>query len=101
MPISRFVLTGPLRHVVFGASALALAVGCTLAISWAFAHTLARNADAIQAAVASSPHNSSFWVGLGQARERAGDRPAAESAYRRALELAPNYARTKWALGNN
>lgn len=52
-------------------------------------------------AVALSPHNFIFWLALGQARERAGDRPAAEAAYRRALELAPNYARTKWALGNN
>lgn len=54
-----------------------------------------------EAAVALTPHNFIFWLALGQARERAGERLAAEAAYRRALELAPNYARTKWALGNN
>ncbi len=54
-----------------------------------------------EAAVAASPHSFTLWLALGQARERDGDRPAAEAAYRRALELAPNYARTKWALGNN
>jgi len=141
MPTSRFQLTAPLRHIVFGAAAAALTIGCSFVVLWAFAHTLARNSDAIQAsefaaglspsdplarfryafdlektfdpaaitrslkeyenAVAASPHNFSYWLGLGQARERDGDRPAAESAYRRALELAPNYARTKWALGNN
>ena len=141
MAISRFQLTTPMRHIVFAVAACALAVGCGTVISWAFANTLAKNSDAIQAsefaaglspgdpmarfryaydlektfdpraisrslkeyenAVAGSPHNYSYWLGLGQARERDGDRPAAESAYRRALELAPNYARTKWALGNN
>ncbi|MDI1242942.1 MAG: tetratricopeptide repeat protein [bacterium] len=141
MRTSRFTVAAPLRHVVFGATAVTFAVGCFFAVSWAFAHTLASNSDAIQAsefaatlspgdprarfryafdlektfdpeaitrslkeyetAVAASPHNFSYWLGLGQARERAGDRPAAEAAYRRALELAPNYARTKWALGNN
>ncbi len=141
MPTSRFQLTAPLRHLVFGVAAAALAIGCAFVVFWAFAHTLARNSDAIQAsefaaslspsdplarfryafdlektfdpaaisrslkeyenAVAASPHNFSYWLGLGQARERDGDRLAAESAYRRALELAPNYARTKWALGNN
>lgn len=141
MPTSGFKLKAPLRHIVFGAASGFLAIGFALVISWAFAHTLARNSDAIQAsefaaglspsdplarfryafdlektfdpaaisrslkeyenAVAASPYNFSYWLALGQARERDGDRPAAESAYRRALELAPNYARTKWALGNN
>ncbi|MEO5858802.1 MAG: carbohydrate binding domain-containing protein [Pyrinomonadaceae bacterium] len=141
MPTSRFTLTAPIRHVVGAAAMTGLAVGSMFVIIWAFADTLARNADAIQAtefaaalspgdpyarfryalnlertfdptaisrslreyeaAVAAGPFNFSYWLGLGQARERDGDRPAAESAYRRALELAPNYARTKWALGNN
>ena len=141
MPTSRFTLTAPLRHIVLAAAAAALAIGSVFVIFWAFAHTLAKNSDAIQAsefaaslspgdplvrfryafdlektfdptaisrslkeyeaAVAASPSNFSYWLTLGQARERDGDRPAAERAYRRALELAPNYARTKWALGNN
>jgi tetratricopeptide (TPR) repeat protein len=141
MPTSRFTLTTPLRHIVWAGAGLVLVLGCAFVISWSFAHTLARNSDAIEAsefaaslspgdplarfryasylertfdpvaisrslkeyeaAVAASPHNFSYWLGLGQARERDGDRPAAESAYRQALALAPNYARTKWALGNN
>ena len=60
-----------------------------------------RSLKEYEAAVSASPYNFSLWLSLGQARERDGDRPAAETAYRRALELAPNYARTKWALGNN
>ena len=141
MPTSRFTLTAPLRHIIFGAATAALAIGFAFVVSWSFAHTLARNSDAIQAsefaaslspgdpltrfryasdlertfdptaisrslseyeaAVAAGPYNFSYWLGLGRARERDGDRPAAESAYRQALALAPNYARTKWALGNN
>ena len=141
MPTSRFTLTAPVGRIVLAAAAAALTTGCAFVISWAFAHTLAKNSDAIQAsefaaslsptdslarfryafdlektfdpaaislslkeyeaAVAASPHNYSYWIGLGQARERDGDRPAAEAAYRRALQLAPNYARSKWALGNN
>lgn len=54
-----------------------------------------------EAAVALSPNNFNFWIALGQARERDGDRKGAENAFRRALSLAPNYARTNWALGNN
>lgn len=54
-----------------------------------------------EAAVALSPNNFNFWIALGQARERDGDRKGAENAFRQALSLAPNYARTNWALGNN
>lgn len=54
-----------------------------------------------EAAVALSPNNFNFWIALGQARERDGDRKGAENAFRRAFSLAPNYARTNWALGNN
>ena len=141
MPVSRFTLTDPLRHMAGAAAMLALAVSGVFVITWAFAHTLARNSDTIQAsefaatvspgdplaryryaaalertfdlesitrslaeyeaAVAAAPDNFVYWLGLGQARERDGDRPGAELAYRRALELAPSYARTRWALGNN
>ena len=47
------------------------------------------------------PTNYLLWLGVGRARERAGDSVRAELALRRALELAPNYARVQWALGNN
>ncbi len=63
--------------------------------------SIPRSLAEYEAAVAAAPHNLVYWIGLGQARERDGDRASAELAYRRALELAPNYARTRWALGNN
>ena len=50
-------------------------------------------------AVALAPENYQLWLQLGRARERAGD-PGAEPALRKALELAPNYAQVRWALGN-
>jgi hypothetical protein len=53
-----------------------------------------------EVAAALSPNNYLFWVGLGQARSRSGDAEGAEAAFRRALDLAPNYARVHWALGN-
>lgn len=141
MAVFRFELRPPVRHLVCTAALVVLLVGAALVITSAFAHTLGRNADTIDAAqfaasaspndpltryryasylersfdlsaiprslaeyetaVALSPHNYLYWLALGQARERDGDRPAAETAYRRALDVAPNYARTMWALGNN
>lgn len=47
-----------------------------------------------------SPNNYFAWIELGRARERNGDIDGAESAFRRALELAPNYADVSWAYGN-
>lgn len=51
-------------------------------------------------AAALSPYNYLYWLALGSARERAGDAEGGERALRKALELAPNYARVHWALGN-
>jgi tetratricopeptide (TPR) repeat protein len=62
---------------------------------------IARSLHEYEEAVALAPHNFVYWLALGRARERDGDRPGAETAYRQALSLAPNYARAKWALGNN
>ncbi|HKX83178.1 MAG TPA: tetratricopeptide repeat protein, partial [Pyrinomonadaceae bacterium] len=53
-----------------------------------------------EAAAALSPNNYLYWLSLGTARERAGDRDGAELALRRAKELAPHYSRVHWALGN-
>lgn len=47
-----------------------------------------------------APENYLFWLDLGRARERSGDSAGAERALRRALDLAPNYSRVQWALGN-
>ncbi len=52
-------------------------------------------------AAALSPNDYLLWLALGKARERNGDPAGAEKAFRRALELAPNYAETHWTLGNN
>jgi hypothetical protein len=60
----------------------------------------ARSVGEHEAAVAISPHDYRLWLGLGRSRERNGDRVGAEAAYRRAEELAPNYSRIHWALGN-
>ena len=141
MALSQFKLRSPLRHIVCGAALATLIAAVTVVVIRTFAHTLARNADTLEAAefaaaaspndpltryrraaylersfdlsaiptslaefeaaAGLSPHNFLYWLALGQARERDGDRAAAEIAYRRAAELAPHYARTKWALGNN
>ena len=53
-----------------------------------------------EAAVTLSPYDYRMWLGLGRARDRAGDRAGAEAALRRAEQLAPNYSRIHWALGN-
>jgi hypothetical protein len=53
-----------------------------------------------QAAVARSPNDFRFWTELGRALEFAGDRPAAEAALNRAVELAPNYYHPRWTYGN-
>ena len=47
-----------------------------------------------------SPHDYRWWVELGRAREQAEDFEAAEKAYRRAVEIAPNYTYPYWQLGN-
>lgn len=54
----------------------------------------------LELAVALSPNNYLLWLDLGRARERSGDPDGAERALRRSLELAPNYSRVQWALGN-
>ena len=60
-----------------------------------------RSLQEYETATALSPTNYLMWLGVGRARERSGDQVGAERALRRALELAPNYARVQWALGNN
>lgn len=52
-------------------------------------------------AAALSPNDYLLWLALGKARERNGDVQGAEKAFRRAVELAPNYADTRWTLGNS
>jgi hypothetical protein len=61
----------------------------------------ARSLQEYETATALNPTNYLYWLDLGRARERSGDPTRAELALRRALELAPNYARVRWAVGNN
>jgi tetratricopeptide (TPR) repeat protein len=53
-----------------------------------------------ETAAALSPNNYVMWVNLGKARNSGGDVTGAESAFRRAIELAPNYAAVQWVYGN-
>jgi tetratricopeptide (TPR) repeat protein len=41
-----------------------------------------------------------MWVNVGKARSLNGDTAGAEIAFRRAIELAPNYAAVQWVYGN-
>lgn len=52
-------------------------------------------------ATALSPYDYRFWLSLGFAREKYEDSESAEIAFRKALELAPNYSQVRWFLGNN
>ena len=47
-----------------------------------------------------SPNDHRWWVELGRAREQAEDAEAAEKAFRRAVEIAPNYTYPHWQIGN-
>ena len=51
-------------------------------------------------AVRRSPYDYRFWQDLGLVREQSGDAVGGEKALRRAIELAPAYARPRWYLGN-
>lgn len=61
---------------------------------------LERSLAEYETAAALSPHDYLLWLELGRARERNGDAEGAELALRRAKDLAPNYSRVHWALGN-
>ena len=61
---------------------------------------LEKAVNEFELATALSPNNYLLWLDLGRARERIGDPSGAEMALRKALELAPNYSRVRWALGN-
>jgi tetratricopeptide (TPR) repeat protein len=50
--------------------------------------------------VSLSPYDYRFWMSLGTAYGQQGEAVRAETALRRAVELAPNYAYPRWYLGN-
>lgn len=47
-----------------------------------------------------APNDYRWWVELGRAREQSSTPESAESAYKRAVELAPSYTYPHWQLGN-
>ena len=50
--------------------------------------------------VSLSPYDYRFWMSLGTAYGQEGEAMRAETALRRAVELAPNYSYPRWYLGN-
>ena len=51
-------------------------------------------------AVRKAPYFYQWWTELGRANEQAGRNENAEKAFKRATELAPEYAIPRWQLGN-
>jgi hypothetical protein len=54
----------------------------------------------LQRAIAASPRDYRFWLELGRAYESVGETVRAEKSLQRAVELAPRYFETRWALAN-
>ncbi len=61
---------------------------------------LSRSLSEYELAAALSPNNYLMWINLGKARNLSGDAEGSAMAYKRALDLAPNYAVVQWAYGN-
>jgi tetratricopeptide (TPR) repeat protein len=61
---------------------------------------IAATAVSFEAVVRKAPNDYRWWVELGRAREQAEDIAAAEKAFLRALEIAPNYTYPHWQAGN-
>lgn len=68
-----------------------------------FANTQIANSDLLEGfekVIKLSPNDFRWWIEFGRAREQAENYPAAENAFQRAVELAPNYTIPHWQLGN-
>jgi tetratricopeptide (TPR) repeat protein len=61
---------------------------------------LTRSLAEYEEAAALSPNNYLMWLPLGKARALEGDADGALAAFKRALDLAPNYASVQWIYGN-
>lgn len=61
---------------------------------------VAATAKSYETVVRLAPYDYRWWVELGRAREQAEEVQTAEEAYRRAVEIAPNYTYPRWQIGN-
>jgi tetratricopeptide (TPR) repeat protein len=59
-----------------------------------------KSLEGYEQAASIAPNDFRMWFDLAKARDRNGDSNGAEKAFRKAVELAPYYSRTHWALGN-
>lgn len=59
-----------------------------------------KSLEGYERAVSLAPYDFRMWFDLAKARDQNGNSEGAEKAYRKALEIAPNYSRIHWALGN-
>lgn len=80
-PRSRWVLGAVLRSDLSGESSAA---------------SVAQITDSVRL----SPYQPRWWSELGRSLEQAGDNDRAERAFKRAVELAPEYTLPNWQLGN-
>ncbi len=62
--------------------------------------TISSIADDYKTVIKLSPNDYRWWVELGRAEEQSESFDAAEKAFNRAIELAPNYGYPRWQLGN-
>ncbi|HQU83686.1 MAG TPA: carbohydrate binding domain-containing protein [Pyrinomonadaceae bacterium] len=59
-----------------------------------------RSVNLYEDVVRLSPYDYRWWIELGRAYEQAEKLPQAESAFKKAVELAPNYTYPHWQFGN-
>jgi tetratricopeptide (TPR) repeat protein len=59
-----------------------------------------RSVNMLEDVVRRSPYDYRWWIELGRAKEQAEDAAGAEAAFRRALDLAPEYTFARWQFGN-
>jgi len=61
---------------------------------------LERSLAEYETAASLSPEDFRLWLHIARSRTQLGDAAGAETAFRRAAELAPNYTAVHWAFGN-
>lgn len=59
-----------------------------------------RSKKTLESVVRLAPHDFRWWIEYGREREQAENAAAAELAFQKAVELAPEYTFPRWQLGN-